>query len=145
MDQPADIEFVDVSKRFGDVIAVDDVSLSVERGAFFFFLEPSGCGKTTSLRMIAGFDQPTKGDVRLSGQSVVNALCPAGSISPSMNPTSNRLDGRAAIEKYVAETIPMGRSAATDDFAGAILFLASDHSSFMTGHELDVDGGQWFG
>jgi spermidine/putrescine transport system ATP-binding protein len=69
--QPVDVEFVNVTKRFGSVVAVDDVSLSVRRGAFFSFLGPSGCGKTTSLRMIAGFDQPTQGDVKLSGQSVV--------------------------------------------------------------------------
>jgi spermidine/putrescine transport system ATP-binding protein len=66
-----DIEFRGVTKRFDDVVAVDDVSLSVERGAFFSFLGPSGCGKTTSLRLIAGFDQPTEGDVYISGSSVV--------------------------------------------------------------------------
>ena len=66
-----DIEFRGVSKRFDDVVAVDDVSLTVERGAFFSFLGPSGCGKTTSLRLIAGFDQPTAGDVFISGTSVV--------------------------------------------------------------------------
>ncbi len=67
----ADIEFVGVTKRFGDLAAVDDVSLSVERGAFYTFLGPSGCGKTTSLRLIAGFEQPDAGDVRIGGQSVV--------------------------------------------------------------------------
>ena len=66
-----DIEFRGVTKRFEDVVAVDDVSLSVERGAFFSFLGPSGCGKTTSLRLIAGFDQPTQGDVFIGGASVV--------------------------------------------------------------------------
>jgi len=66
-----DIEFRGVTKRFDDVVAVDNVSLSVERGAFFSFLGPSGCGKTTSLRMIAGFDQPTQGDVFIGGNSVV--------------------------------------------------------------------------
>ncbi len=66
-----DIEFRGVTKRYGDVVAVDDVSLSVERGAFFSFLGPSGCGKTTSLRLIAGFDQPTEGDVFIGGTSVV--------------------------------------------------------------------------
>ena len=66
-----DIEFRGVSKRFDDVVAVDNVSLTVERGAFFSFLGPSGCGKTTSLRLIAGFDQPTEGDVFISGTSVV--------------------------------------------------------------------------
>ena len=66
-----DIEFRGVTKRFEDVIAVDDVSLRVERGAFFSFLGPSGCGKTTSLRLIAGFDQPSEGDVFIGGTSVV--------------------------------------------------------------------------
>jgi spermidine/putrescine transport system ATP-binding protein len=66
-----DIEFRGVTKRFDDVVAVDNVSLSVERGAFFSFLGPSGCGKTTSLRLIAGFDQPTQGDVFIGGNSVV--------------------------------------------------------------------------
>ncbi len=66
-----DIQFVGVSKRFGDVAAVDNVDLSVERGAFFSFLGPSGCGKTTSLRLIAGFEQPTEGNVYIGGESVV--------------------------------------------------------------------------
>jgi len=66
-----DIRFDQVTKRFGDVVAVDNVSLSIERGEFFSFLGPSGCGKTTSLRLIAGFDQPTKGDVHIGGVSVI--------------------------------------------------------------------------
>ncbi len=66
-----DIEFQGVTKRFGDVVAVRDVRLSIDRGAFFSFLGPSGCGKTTSLRLIAGFEQPSSGDVRISGASVV--------------------------------------------------------------------------
>lgn len=66
-----DIEFRGVTKRYGDVVAVDDVSLTVERGSFFSFLGPSGCGKTTSLRLIAGFEQPTQGDVYISGSSVI--------------------------------------------------------------------------
>ena len=66
-----DIEFRGVTKRFEDVVAVDIVSLSVERGAFFSFLGPSGCGKTTSLRLIAGFDQPSEGGVFINGNSVV--------------------------------------------------------------------------
>ncbi|MBL6931899.1 MAG: SDR family oxidoreductase [Rhodospirillales bacterium] len=66
-----DIEFRDVTKRYSDVVAVDDISLTVERGSFFSFLGPSGCGKTTSLRIIAGFEQPTNGDVYISGESVI--------------------------------------------------------------------------
>ena len=66
-----DIEFRGVTKRFDNIVAVDDVSLTVERGTFFSFLGPSGCGKTTSLRLIAGFDQPTEGSVFIGGNSVV--------------------------------------------------------------------------
>jgi spermidine/putrescine transport system ATP-binding protein len=69
--QEIDIEFRGVTKRFGEVVAVDDVSLTIVRGGFFSFLGPSGCGKTTSLRLIAGFEQPNAGEVRISGASVV--------------------------------------------------------------------------
>jgi ABC-type Fe3+/spermidine/putrescine transport system ATPase subunit len=51
-----DVRLVDVTKRFGDVAAVDHVSLDILRGEFFSMLGPSGCGKTTTLRMIGGFD-----------------------------------------------------------------------------------------
>jgi spermidine/putrescine transport system ATP-binding protein len=69
--QNIDIEFRGVSMRFGDILAVDNVSLSIERGEFFSFLGPSGCGKTTSLRLIAGFEQPTEGDVQIGGVSII--------------------------------------------------------------------------
>ncbi len=67
----ADVQFAGVTKRFGEVLAVDDVSLAVERGAFTTLLGPSGCGKTTSLRLMAGFEQPSAGEVKIGGQSVV--------------------------------------------------------------------------
>jgi len=69
--QNPDISFVSVTKRYGDVLAVDDVSLEVKPGSFHSLLGPSGCGKTTSLRMMAGFDQPSAGDVFIKGSSVV--------------------------------------------------------------------------
>ena len=53
-----------------------------------------------------------------------------------------QMGDREAIEKYVSETIPMGRWATIDEIAESILFLASDRSSFMTGHALVVDGGE---
>ena len=65
-----DVEIVDVTKRFGEVVAVDAMRLSVERGSFYSFLGPSGCGKTTTLRMIAGFEQPTEGEIYLAGEPV---------------------------------------------------------------------------
>jgi len=63
-----DIEVREVSKRFGDVVAVDNVSFTIEKGEFFALLGPSGCGKTTILRMISGFETPTKGDIYISGE-----------------------------------------------------------------------------
>ena len=66
MASPA-VEMVGVSKRFGDVVAVDSLDLTVEDGEFFSLLGPSGCGKTTTLRMIAGFEYPTEGNLRIHG------------------------------------------------------------------------------
>ena len=60
----------DVVKRFGDVVAVDGVSLDVRQGEFFSLLGPSGSGKTTCLRMIAGFERPTEGRILLDGTDV---------------------------------------------------------------------------
>ena len=57
-----------VSKRYGDLLAVDDLSLTVLRGEFFSLLGPSGCGKSTTLRMIAGFERPSSGTITLRGQ-----------------------------------------------------------------------------
>ncbi len=59
-----------VTKRFGELAAVDDVSLDITKGEFFSLLGPSGCGKTTTLRMIAGFEQPTEGHILLEGEPV---------------------------------------------------------------------------
>ncbi len=61
------LELRNVTRRFGDFVAVDDVSLSIESGEFFTLLGPSGCGKTTILRMIAGFDLPDVGQILLEG------------------------------------------------------------------------------
>jgi spermidine/putrescine transport system ATP-binding protein len=59
-----------VTKRYGDQIAVDALSLTIQPGEFLSLLGPSGCGKTTTLRMIAGFEQPDEGDIKVSGTSV---------------------------------------------------------------------------
>jgi spermidine/putrescine transport system ATP-binding protein len=66
----ADIHLDSVSKRFGEMTAVDELTLSIERGAFYAMLGPSGCGKTTTLRMIGGFEDPTAGRVYLGGEEV---------------------------------------------------------------------------
>src|SRR5919201_1225954 len=64
------IGLVGVSKRFGAVGAVDDVSLEIGEGEFFSLLGPSGCGKTTTLRMVAGFERPDAGHIVLQGNDV---------------------------------------------------------------------------
>ena len=65
------VQFVGVSKSFGEVKAVDTVSFDIYRGEFFSLLGPSGCGKTTTLRLIAGFEEPDAGgQVRLLGETV---------------------------------------------------------------------------
>jgi spermidine/putrescine transport system ATP-binding protein len=66
-----DVEFRAVTKRFGDLTAVDSVSFQVRKGEFLSLLGPSGCGKTTSLRMIAGFEQPDEGEILIGGIDAV--------------------------------------------------------------------------
>jgi spermidine/putrescine transport system ATP-binding protein len=66
------LQFEDVSKHYGDVKAVDHVSLTVKQGEFFSLLGPSGCGKTTLLRILAGFEQPDTGRVLLGGEDVTD-------------------------------------------------------------------------
>ncbi len=66
-----DLECQSLTKRFGAYNAVNNVSFDVPRGSFFSILGPSGCGKTTLMRMIAGFENPTSGDIRIKGASVI--------------------------------------------------------------------------
>lgn len=64
------IRVEDVTKRFGDALAVDSLSLNIFEGEFFCLLGPSGCGKTTLMRMIAGFEEPSEGRITLAGQNL---------------------------------------------------------------------------
>jgi len=68
------LEIKNVTRRFGDFVAVDNVSLTIEAGEFFTLLGPSGCGKTTLLRMIAGFDSPDSGQILLDGKDLADIL-----------------------------------------------------------------------
>src|SRR5690606_867889 len=78
---PADLRILDLRKEFeshdggATVVAVDDVTLEVEKGTLITLLGPSGCGKTTLLRMIAGFEEPTKGQIWF-GDKRVDRLAP---------------------------------------------------------------------
>ena len=67
---PADVRLDRVTKRFDDVLAVDDVSVEIPHGSFFALLGPSGCGKTTTLRMIGGFEEPDAGAIYLDDRPV---------------------------------------------------------------------------
>lgn len=62
-----------ISKRFGDVAAVQDLDIDIQRGEFFSMLGPSGSGKTTVLRLIAGFEEPSSGEIMLHGENVTKA------------------------------------------------------------------------
>ncbi|MDH3228245.1 MAG: ABC transporter ATP-binding protein [Alphaproteobacteria bacterium] len=92
------VRFERVSRHFGDVRAVDDVSFEVQDGEFFAMLGPSGSGKTTSLRLIAGFDQPTSGHIEIHGSTAegvppydrdVNTVFQDYALFPHMNVIDN--------------------------------------------------------
>lgn len=114
-----------LTMRFGDVVAVDDVSLEVAAGEFFSLLGPSGCGKTTLLRTIAGFEAPTSGRLLLEGRDVsavppyrrnVNTVFQHYALFPHLNvfdnvafgPRSKRL-AVSEVERRVAEILAIVR------------------------------------
>jgi spermidine/putrescine transport system ATP-binding protein len=89
-----------VTKRFDDFTAVDDLSLELGGGEFFTLLGPSGCGKTTTLRMIAGFERPTSGEIAIEGEDVA-------ALPPHKRPTNTVFQSYAlfphlSVEKNVA-------------------------------------------
>jgi spermidine/putrescine transport system ATP-binding protein len=112
-----DVRLDRVTKRFGDVVAVDDLSLDISEGEFFSMLGPSGCGKTTTLRMIGGFEDPSAGTVYLAGRDVtdlppyrrdVNTVFQSYALFPHLNVYENVAFGlrrrkvdRADIDKRV--------------------------------------------
>ncbi|HEX7750440.1 MAG TPA: ABC transporter ATP-binding protein [Bordetella sp.] len=67
------LELTHLQKSFGAVHVVKDFNLAIDKGEFVSFLGPSGCGKTTVLRMVAGFEPPTRGSIRIDGQDVTQA------------------------------------------------------------------------
>ena len=92
------VKIENVSRHFGAVIAVKNISLDIPDGSFVSLLGPSGCGKTTTLRMIAGFEHPDEGDIVISGKSVlgvppfkrdVNTVFQAYALFPHMSVAEN--------------------------------------------------------
>jgi spermidine/putrescine ABC transporter ATP-binding subunit len=107
------ISFRNVTKRFGSMAAVDNVSLDIVPGEFFALLGPSGCGKTTLLRMLAGFEVPTEGEVYIDGVDMgatppnkrpVNMVFQSYAVFPHMTVADNvgyglKIDGLAKSER----------------------------------------------
>ncbi|MFG5861788.1 ABC transporter ATP-binding protein [Metapseudomonas sp. CR1201] len=92
------VQFTDVCRHYGDVKAVDRVSIEIRDGEFFSMLGPSGSGKTTCLRLIAGFEQPTSGSIRIHGEEAaglppyerdVNTVFQDYALFPHMNVRDN--------------------------------------------------------
>jgi spermidine/putrescine transport system ATP-binding protein len=120
-----DIRLDDVVKRFGDTVAVDRLTLEIERGAFYALLGPSGCGKTTTLRMIGGFEDPTAGTVYLGGRDVtdlppykrdVNTVFQSYALFPHLNVERNvsfglerRKIDKAEVRRRVGDVLDMTR------------------------------------
>lgn len=117
------ITFENVTKRYGRVVAVDNVSLSVDEGEFFALLGPSGCGKTTLLRMVAGFETPDEGRILIDGRDVtetppnrrpVNMVFQSYAVFPHMTVAANvgyglKVDGapQSEIERRVADALAL--------------------------------------
>ncbi|MCR9123935.1 MAG: ABC transporter ATP-binding protein [Phyllobacteriaceae bacterium] len=96
------IAFENVTKRFGDFTAVDNLTMHVYEREFFSLLGPSGCGKTTLLRMLAGFEEPTSGDIFLDGQ-------PLKGVPPHKRPVNMMFQSYALFPHLtVADNIAFG-------------------------------------
>ena len=94
------IRFEKVTKRFGDFVAVDDLTLNIYEKEFFSLLGPSGCGKTTLMRMLAGFEEPTQGRILLQGKDI-------SGVPPYRRPTNMMFQSYAlfphmTVEKNIA-------------------------------------------
>jgi spermidine/putrescine ABC transporter ATP-binding subunit len=106
-----------VTKHFGGVVAVDDVSFEIRAGEFFSLLGPSGCGKTTLLRMLAGFETPSTGEIYLDGQAMsgvppnrrpTNMVFQNYAIFPHLNVTENigyGLRNRGLDKRAISRTV----------------------------------------
>ena len=88
------IDVDNVTKRYAEVTALKNVSLSIHDNEFFTLLGPSGCGKTTLLRTIAGFEGISEGDIRLFGDSIID-------LPPQQTPRKYRFSAICIISPHV--------------------------------------------
>ncbi|MEP6656124.1 MAG: ABC transporter ATP-binding protein [Betaproteobacteria bacterium] len=116
------LEVRNATRRFGDFVAVDDVSFNVEAGEFFTLLGPSGCGKTTLLRMIAGFDLPDAGAILLDGLDLAQRPPEARPVRTVFQ--SYALFPHMSVEGNVAFPLQMARTRARDIPANVAAALA---------------------
>ncbi|GAA0729827.1 ABC transporter ATP-binding protein [Dactylosporangium roseum] len=123
----ADLHLVGVTKRFGTFTAVDDLTLTVPRGSFFALLGASGCGKTTTLRMIAGLEEPTAGRVLLDDRDVtrlrpyqrpVNTVFQSYALFPHLTIADNVAFGlrRRGVKQYAEQVERMLHLVEMDGF-----------------------------
>jgi putrescine transport system ATP-binding protein len=124
------ISFRNITKKFGDFVAVDNLSLDIYHREFFALLGASGCGKSTLLRMLAGFEQPTSGEIILDGQSLagtppyrrpVNMMFQSYALFPHMSVEKNiafglKQDGMPAAD-IAARVTQMLKLVKLDEFA----------------------------
>ncbi|MDQ4052641.1 MAG: ABC transporter ATP-binding protein [Actinomycetota bacterium] len=113
-----DLRLEGLTKRFGDFVAVDDLTLTVPEGSFFALLGPSGCGKTTTLRMVAGLEDPTAGRVLIGDEDVtylrpykrpVNTVFQSYALFPHLTIFENVAFGlrRRGVKDYKQKTLDM--------------------------------------
>lgn len=124
------IQIRNVSKRFGKVAAVDNVSLDILAGEFFVLLGPSGCGKTTLLRMIAGFELPSEGQILIDGQDMarvppnkrpVNMVFQSYAVFPHLSVNDN--------VAYGLKIAGIGAAETRERVAEALALVKLDHLS----------------
>lgn len=135
------VRLTGITKRFDEVLAVDDLDLAVADGEFFSLLGPSGCGKTTTLRMVAGFEFPTAGSLKIHGEEM-------GLMPPNQRPVNTVFQSYAlfphmSIEENVAFGLRMrkvGSAEISERVGRALDMVQLSHRASATTRQLS--GGQ---
>ena len=135
------IRIAGISKHFGDAVALHEVSLTIRNNEFFTLLGPSGCGKTTMLRILAGFEQPSKGEIFLFGEEIeqlpphrrpINTVFQSYALFPHMTVMENVMFGLRMLNTPAADAAQR---------AAAMLEMVK-LSEFSAKHPAQLSGGQ---